>query len=427
MTQTALWVEGISKAYRIQHRSSSAERLVYHDVLTGVRAIWNSLRRKNRPKIETFWALRDVTFSVNESEVLGIIGKNGAGKSTLLKILSRITDPTSGSARIFGRLGSLLEVGTGFNPELTGRENIFLNGTILGMSHKEIRRQFDAIVDFSEIEQFIDTPVKHYSSGMYVRLGFAIAAHLDPEILIIDEVLAVGDVAFQRKCLNKMKQISSEGRTVLFVSHNLNSVKQLCSRGIVLHQGRIIFDGEAATAVNRYMQLDLSDSSSQHSWTEQNAPGNDLIRLLKVQLTDKAGIPRDKYSSDERINVEFTYRLYRSTSGFDFRIALYNSEGIYVLYSSQCDDPVNVERGYTPGVYTSICTLPPFFLNEDSYFIVIHGGHTRLPALTGLPRLTFSVSKGTNSYGVLRSERSGVIAPDLDWKIEMVEALTSNL
>jgi lipopolysaccharide transport system ATP-binding protein len=241
----AISIRGLSKAYAIHHQSPRRQ--------TFGEALVDRLRHPlGRGRSETFWALKDVSFDVHKGEVVGVIGRNGAGKSTLLKVLSRITEPTAGKVKLYGRVGSLLEVGTGFHPELTGRENIFLNGAILGMSRAEIRRQFDAIVGFAEVERFLDTPVKRYSSGMYVRLAFAVAAHLDPEILVVDEVLAVGDAEFQRKCLGKMRDVAAGGRTVLFVSHNMGAVRALCDKGVVLHKGSIAFAGSAEDSIAAY-------------------------------------------------------------------------------------------------------------------------------------------------------------------------------
>src|ERR1700693_4989791 len=264
MSAPVISIETLSKRYLVGHR---AERSAYHsytdfrDVM--VRELRNAARKAldvvsgrqvvQGDSVEEFWALKDVSFEVQEGEVLGIIGRNGAGKSTLLKILSRITEPTSGRITLRGRVASLLEVGTGFHPELTGRENIYLNGAILGMNRAEIRKKFDEIVAFAEVDRFLDTPVKRYSSGMYVRLAFAVAAHLEPEILIVDEVLAVGDAEFQKKCLGKMNEVSNGGRTVLFVSHNMAAVENLCQRGIVLERGRAVFDGSSKDAVHHYL------------------------------------------------------------------------------------------------------------------------------------------------------------------------------
>jgi lipopolysaccharide transport system ATP-binding protein len=267
-SDTAISVRGLSKAYIID--SNAGPRRTFGE------EIMNRLRHPfRRVETDTFWALRDVSFEVKTGEVVGIIGRNGAGKSTLLKILSRITEPTAGKISLYGRVGSLLEVGTGFHPELTGRENIYLNGAILGMTRGEIRREFDAIVEFAEVEQFLETPVKRYSSGMYVRLAFAVAAHLNPEILVVDEVLAVGDMAFQRKCLGKMTEIAETGRTVLFVSHNMAAVSRLCTRGIMLTRGQVSFDGSTADCVAQYLRDGIAEGETIES----------AIRILNKSFT----------------------------------------------------------------------------------------------------------------------------------------------
>src|ERR1700724_468275 len=260
MSDLALSVANLSKSFNIDHRWNGlgGHRTLHDDLMNLPRRMFARLRQSHRPTSETFWALKNVSFDVKQGEVLGIIGANGAGKSTLLKILNRITEPTTGGADVYGRVGALLEVGTGFHPELTGRENIFLNGAILGMSRAEIRQKFDEIIAFAEIEKFLDTPVKRYSSGMYVRLAFAVAAHLEPEILIIDEVLAVGDAEFQKKCLGKMQDVAKGGRTVLFVSHNMGAVKMLCSRAICLASGQLVSEGNADKVVAEYLR-NMSD------------------------------------------------------------------------------------------------------------------------------------------------------------------------
>jgi lipopolysaccharide transport system ATP-binding protein len=276
-------VDSVSKRYRIG-ANAAAYRTLRETLTSATAALRRPFRRNSRNDYESIWALQDVSFEIAPGEVVGIIGRNGAGKSTLLKILSRITEPTRGRVELFGRVGSLLEVGTGFHPELTARENIYLNGAVLGMRHAEIRKKFDEIVAFSEVEKFIDTPVKHFSSGMYVRLAFAVAAHLEPEILIVDEVLSVGDASFQKKCLGKMGTVAKTGRTVLFVSHNLGAVTQLCNRGIVLNQGTKVFDGDAPAAVSTYID-DMRTSSS--SITFANEPDKDMqILSMSVVSTD---------------------------------------------------------------------------------------------------------------------------------------------
>lgn len=289
MSNVAIRVEGIGKRYRLgaarpryatlRDSLASATQKAARTLTSPIR----SLRERTPP--ETFWALRDVSFEVAEGEVVGIIGGNGAGKSTLLKILSRITTPTEGRAEIHGRVGSLLEVGTGFHPELTGRENLFLNGAILGMSRQEIERKFDEIVAFAEVERFIDTPVKHYSSGMYLRLAFAVAAHLEPEILIVDEVLAVGDASFQKKCLGKMGDVARQGRTVLFVSHNMDAVQRLCSRAMMLERGRVVVEGPTAAVVSRYLSRHLGGDGP-NTWidlSESSRRGSGEVRFVAAQ------------------------------------------------------------------------------------------------------------------------------------------------
>ncbi len=285
----AIITEELSKSYRIGELQSTYGTL--RDSLAA--AAKRLVHRDHRPHHEEIWALRDVSLEVPEGQVLGVIGRNGAGKSTLLRILTRITTPTSGRAEIRGRVGSLLEVGTGFHPELTGRENVFLNGSVLGMKQREIQGKFDEIVEFAGVEQFIDTPVKRYSSGMSVRLAFAVAAHLEPEILLVDEVLAVGDAEFQRRCLGRMEDLSESGRTVVFVSHQMQAVAQLCDRAILLEKGRVTRDGPSGDVVAHYLQR-VGGSRSTRSWPDvEHAPGDDLARLLSVRVVDESGTTVD--------------------------------------------------------------------------------------------------------------------------------------
>ena len=325
-------VENLSKQYKL---GTIGHGTLYRDL----QSWWAKLRGKDDPNsqlspnqplaasrqpLEDFWALRDVSFEVRRGEVVGIIGRNGAGKSTLLKILSRVTGPTSGSVKIKGRVASLLEVGTGFHPELTGRENIYLNGTILGMKKKEIDAKFDEIVAFAEIEQFIDTPVKRYSSGMYVRLAFAVAAHLEPEILIVDEVLAVGDIEFQKKCLGKMKDISGEGRTVLFVSHNMQAIRQLCGRGILLEKGSIKFAGSSQEALNCYSNSmrDFVVKADTDVNNEMLRRGSGSIRFDAIILEDLAGKVRNNFSMGETLRFKLTYKAFAEMRGIKLCVAL---------------------------------------------------------------------------------------------------------
>ncbi|MBV7337003.1 ATP-binding cassette domain-containing protein, partial [Chloroflexi bacterium TSY] len=280
---------------------------------------------------ESIWAVNDVSFDVAPGEAVGIIGRNGAGKSTLLKILARITQPTSGTVDIYGRVGSLLEVGTGFHPELTGRENVFLNGAILGMTRKEIERKFDEIVNFSEIEKFIDTPAKHFSSGMRLRLAFAVAAHLEPEILIVDEVLAVGDAAFQRKCLNKMQDVGQEGRTVLFVSHNMPAITRLCERTILLDQGKLLEDGPSHQVVTAYLNSGLGTTAAREWDNSSQAPGDDVIRLRSIKARTEDGKITDAMDIRRPIGLEVEYDVQESNHVLMLYFRLYNEEGIEIF------------------------------------------------------------------------------------------------
>src|SRR4051812_1002995 len=275
-------VENLGKQYRLGTQSAAYSTI--RESLTN-----RILGRNGGGENATIWALRDVSFEITPGEVLGIIGRNGAGKSTLLKILSRVTEPTKGRVELHGRVGSLLEIGTGFHPELTGRENIFLNGAILGMMQKEILRKFDDIVGFSEVEKFLDTPVKRYSSGMYVRLAFAVAAYLEPEILLVDEVLAVGDASFQRKCLDRMKDVGQRGRTVLFVSHNMPAITRLCDRTILLDGGTVLEDGPSHKVVGSYLRSGLGTTAEREWSTAAAAPGNDIARLRSVRVRTESG------------------------------------------------------------------------------------------------------------------------------------------
>lgn len=315
---------------------------------------------------ETVWALEDVSFQVRQGEAVGIIGRNGAGKSTLLKILSRVTAPTSGEVRVKGRIASLLEVGTGFHPELTGRENIFLNGTILGMSHREITRRFDEIVNFSGVERFIDTPVKRYSSGMYVRLAFAVAAHLEPEILVVDEVLAVGDAEFQKKCLGKMGDVAKEGRTVLFVSHNMASVQQLCQSGIVLNAGKVDFLGDIRGTINHYVQ-DVKTMQTIPLSERRDRQGSQWLKFTKVGLYDNAGNEQRQVVSGQDVFLRFYYTSDRVMSNAVVNIAfgVTSSQGYLLANLNSLDVGKSVLDLYREGFFQ--CVWPRFNFRSGSY------------------------------------------------------------
>jgi lipopolysaccharide transport system ATP-binding protein len=321
----------------------------------------------------SFLALREINLSINEGDVVGIIGKNGAGKSTLLKILSRVTSPTRGTIRVRGRLASLLEVGTGFHPELTGRENVYLNGAILGMTRADVSKHFDEIIAFSGVEKFVDTPVKRYSSGMYVRLAFAVAAHLEPEILIVDEVLAVGDADFQRKCIGKMQDVRSSGRTILFVSHNMASIRALCSRGILLESGRMVFSSDSIEdTVMRYL-AGFSETWEQRSFSESEAPGDSSIRLRSVRTVDEAGKSRSTFDVRESVSIEVEYEVLKPASQYTVSFQLLRLPETHILTSF--DDYIKGPWGrQTPqarGIYTAKCTIPRDFLNNGDFSILL--------------------------------------------------------
>jgi len=327
-----------------------------------------------KEELYTFWALRNVSFEVKQGDVLGIVGRNGAGKSTMLKILSRITSPTSGQVTIRGRLASLLEVGTGFHPELTGRENIFLNGAILGMRKAEISRRFDEIVAFAEVEKFLDTPVKHYSSGMYVRLAFAVAAHLDPEILVVDEVLAVGDLTFQKKCLGKMSEVSRGGRTVLFVSHNMAAIENLCTRGVVLHQGQLQFDGNAKDAIQYYLNS-LSVRSGTGHVVELDDVGDRrsivarLLRRLEF-LTENEQPLTEGLPVGSRLKVKVSFDLPQATTNFNVGLGFNNSYGHRIFTAHSVFEPNRWEQERVGGQVLS-CEIPSFTLTPGEYTVKV--------------------------------------------------------
>ena len=344
MYDIAIKVKNLSKRYRIGLKEE------LHDTFFGALASWVKYPLSNFRRVQklskfsgdgesedTIWALKDVSFEVKHGEVLGFIGKNGAGKSTLLKILCRITEPTSGNASIHGRVASLLEVGTGFHPELTGRENVFLNGTILGMKKAEIDRKFDEIVDFSGVEKFIDTPVKRYSSGMRVRLAFAVAAHLDPEILLIDEVLAVGDVEFQKKCLGKMKDIAGEGRTVLFVSHDMGAIRKLVSRCSLLNDGKIIFIGEPTECISRYLASVIPQTTNQRMFSDR-IPGEDCPVAIKgIALLDDNGESKDIFDVGESLTIEVLLEAMDNDIKFQAMVQIQNEFGANIYHCVSID------------------------------------------------------------------------------------------
>jgi lipopolysaccharide transport system ATP-binding protein len=416
MSETAIRIEGLGKQYRIGRR----ER--YHtlrDTLTD--AVSAPIRRLRsmagpglRPATDTtdlFWALRDVSFEVLRGAVVGIIGRNGAGKSTLLKILSRITEPTQGRVEIHGRVGSLLEVGTGFHPELTGRENIFLNGAILGMRRSEIMRKFDEIVSFAEVEQFLDTPVKHYSSGMYMRLAFAVAAHLEPEILLVDEVLAVGDFAFQKKCLGKMGDVAAGGRTILFVSHNLAAIRTLCNFALSLSAGQVKDFGRAHDVTYAYLQS-CSPSRDCHVWESPRAPvDGERIRLKRISIQSLAADPKTPIAVGTPLQVEIVFWNRVSQSVLNPCIEMYNDEDVCVFVSFP--EP---ER-YPAGLVRAVCDIPGDLLNSSSYrtrVLIVRDATECIAFQEGPTFEVHDLSRHASYYG----KWAGAIRPALNWKCE---------
>ena len=338
MSDLAIRVEGLGKAFRITHHARrSGYKTIQEDLIDLLR--WTRRLNRSQDRSEMFWALRDIAFDVHQGQVLGIIGRNGAGKSTLLKILSRITRPTTGYAEVYGRIGSLLEVGTGFHPELTGRENIFLNGAVLGMSRRDIQRQFDEIVRFAEVERFLDTPVKRYSSGMYMRLAFAVAAHLEPELLVVDEVLAVGDAEFQKKCLGKMGEVAKSGRTVLFVSHNMAAVQQLCTTGLVLDGGQIAFSGMIGEAIMHYMRLTSKAVLSTNLRERRDRKGDGSLRFTRVDICTEKGEPVQIVLSGQTVRLRFYYEseIEYDQATVNLAFNIYTSNGVLLTHLNTRD------------------------------------------------------------------------------------------
>lgn len=404
----------VSKRYVLHHRRPAY--LTFRETLADSFGRLRRLgSRSSGPEegSEEFWALRDINFQVDEGDRLAIIGRNGAGKSTLLKILSRITEPTTGTIRIRGRCASLLEVGTGFHPELTGRENILLNGAILGMTRQEIRRRFDEIVAFAEVERFLDTPVKRYSSGMYVRLAFAVAAHLEPDILVIDEVLSVGDAQFQKKCLGRMEQVGREGRTVIFVSHSMQTVLSLCNRGILLDQGRIAASGTAQDAVTAYRELGTA-SRTERTWAEPGqAPGNEWVRIRHVSVRADSGTGDGHITVRTPLTIEVVFDVHIRAESFFPGARLRTLYGDVIFGSGP--EPVPIR----PGSYRAECRIPGDLLNDGMYVIDISFVRDSAVLLYRAEEiLTFEVHDIERLPGAWLGKIPGAIRPRLDWELQ---------
>jgi len=421
MSDLAVRVEHLGKQYHIGRKQEKYKTL--RDAL--VEALVAPIQRAGRllrgqatgaaELDETIWALKDVSFEVRQGEVVGIIGRNGAGKSTLLKILSRITEPTEGYAEIRGRVGSLLEVGTGFHNELTGRENIYLNGAILGMRRKEIDRKFDEIVAFAEVEKFIDTPVKHYSSGMYLRLAFAVAAHLEPEILLVDEVLAVGDAAFQKKCLGKMEDVAQEGRTVLFVSHNMGAITQLCGRTFWLDEGQVKLSGPSAEVVAAYL---LTEMEGQATWINSSPLPNAEVQLKAASLLTTLGQPTTVVEFSSPFKVRIEYQVLEPIRDLSVTYQLFDAQGQLIFEAMDTDLPEWKGRVREPGHYLATCTVPGYFLKPGRYYMSLVSFVERVKIIEHRKNvLAFDVSEV--GY-CLNPGRRGVISPVLEWEVNYV-------
>jgi lipopolysaccharide transport system ATP-binding protein len=423
MSDTIIKIENVSKQYRLGLVGTGT---LYEDL----NRWWALARGKEDPTLKIgeenkrssasdkyMWALKDINLEIKQGEVLGIIGKNGAGKSTLLKLLSRVTSPTTGRIRVNGRIASLLEVGTGFHPELTGRENIFLNGTILGMTKREIKAKFDEIVEFSGVEKYIDTPVKRYSSGMYVRLAFAVAAHLESEIMIVDEVLAVGDAEFQKKCLGKMDQVSkAAGRTILFVSHNMNSLTSLCKKGIQITKGKIQYTGNIFDVVDKYL-IEENTSITNRKWNDGELPSDDIAELISARIINKNHQEIKFPNINEKIGVEYYYRVKKKGNRPIPNIHVFTAKGEYAFVTG-APDVAELEK---VGVFKAIMWIPEKTLNTNTYVIGI--------ALSSLSpvrvhffitdALIFETNEDINERGNGYNQHiPGIIRPNLDWNVE---------
>jgi lipopolysaccharide transport system ATP-binding protein len=429
MGETVIKVEGLGKRFRIGTVMDRNPTL--RDAL--VNAVVGPFRRLRHGgsstggRIETIWAMRDISFEVHAGDRVGIIGRNGAGKSTLLKVLTRITPPTEGRAELVGTVGSLLEVGTGFHPELTGRENIYLNGAILGMKRVEVRAKFDEIVEFSEIGSYLDTPVKRYSSGMYVRLAFAVAAHLEPDILVVDEVLAVGDLEFQKKCLGRMSDVAREGRTVLFVSHNMGAIASLCSRAVLLDAGKLIADGPTQDVIGTYISRGL-DLSGTMEWPDPDtAPGWDTVKIRAVRVSQD-GVVTSDVEIDKEVSVEVDFWNLDEGASLNVAVHLIDRTGVTVFAansapSASLRDDGWAFRPHPVGLYRTVCTIPGNFLNDGMYRItvlIIRGGNRTSAEVEEV------VSFTVHDTGAMRKEYTGPwigsIRPRLAWDTQQLSA-----
>ncbi|HEY4324111.1 MAG TPA: polysaccharide ABC transporter ATP-binding protein [Mucilaginibacter sp.] len=422
-------VENISKAYQLGEFGTGT-------ISRDLERFWARMRGKDDPFLkigeindrtkkggsDVVWSLKDINFDVEQGDAVGIIGRNGAGKSTLLKILSRVTSPTTGSVKVKGRIASLLEVGTGFHPELTGKENIYLNGAILGMRKAEIKRKFDEIVDFAGIERYVDTPVKRYSSGMYVRLAFAVAAHLESEILIVDEVLAVGDAEFQKKCLGKMGDVSKgEGRTVLFVSHNMDSIMRLCSKSILLNSGQIRSQGLSEDIIKTYLNNEAKLSSYIEYTDPAIAPGNNIVKLLRSEVIDHNSNNQINFNISDKIGIKITFCVLQETADLIIGFNLFTQTDVHILSSH---DTVNTEKKYLKGTYDTVVWLPANLLSEGIHYCGIAAMSYKpfTVHFHDINKFVFNIQDlqiqtEDSSRGIYTGNIPGAVRPKLTWDL----------
>ncbi len=432
--ETAISVENVSKVYRLGVAETRHDTLgaVFVDMIKSPLENYKKYRSlykfddvtstkigNGTERSDVLWAVRDVSFDIKRGELVGLIGTNGAGKSTMLKILSRITPPTKGEVRVRGRVSSLLEVGTGFHPELTGRENVYLNGTILGMTKREVESKFDEIVEFSGVSKFLDTPVKRYSSGMKVRLAFAVAAHLEPEILIVDEVLAVGDAEFQKKCLRKMEDVGQHGRTVLFVSHNMSAIARLCERSILLHQGGIVKDGPTHEVVSAYLSSAWGQTAEREWPDEAEAPGDDVVKLRAVRVKDKNGEVSNSHDIRDPILIELDYDVMELHHQLYIHFLVHNQEGVCV-FTAIDQDPEWRRKDRQTGRYTTVCRIPGNFLAEGTLSVTPVLRSIRPETYHGHApdAIAFHVRESFEADSVRGDwvrEIPGVVRPSLEW------------